>query len=159
MAAVIQPHGEHRVAGFETGEVDRHVRLRSRVRLDVCVLGAEELLGAVDRRLLDLVHDLTAAVVAPAGIALGVLVRGDAADRLEQARPGEVLRRDQLDLCALALELALDESSDVGIDLGESGLAKLLEGLLRDRHCYPAYSETGLASKTMTRLKFGPSTW
>ena len=38
--------------------------LAPRVRLHVRVLGAEELLGARDRELLDLVDDLAAAVVA-----------------------------------------------------------------------------------------------
>ena len=91
--------------GSSTAEVDGHVRLRARVRLDVGVLGSEELLRAVDRELLDLVDDLAAAVVAPARIALGVLVRRHAADGLEHARPGEVLGGDQLDLAALAVEL------------------------------------------------------
>jgi hypothetical protein len=44
------------------------------VRLDVRVLGAEQLLRAVDRELLDLVDDLAAAVVATTRIALGLLV-------------------------------------------------------------------------------------
>jgi hypothetical protein len=56
------------------------------VRLHVRVLGAEELLRAVDRELLDLVDDLAAAVVALAGIALGVLVRRHGADGLEHRR-------------------------------------------------------------------------
>ncbi len=91
--------------------------------LHVRVLGAEELLRAVDGELLDLVHDLAAAVVPPARIALGVLVRRHAADRLEHARPSEVLRRDQLDLAALALELAAEEVGDLAVDLSESGFA------------------------------------
>ena len=98
VAAVVEPQAEDRVAGLQQREVRGHVRLRARVRLDVRVLGAEELLRAVDRELLDLVDDLAAAVVAAAGIALGVLVRRHGADRLEHARPGEVLGCDQLDL-------------------------------------------------------------
>jgi hypothetical protein len=43
------------------------------------VLRPEELLEAIDGQLLDLVDDLTAAVVPPAGIALG---RGSASLRL-----------------------------------------------------------------------------
>ena len=78
VAAVVEPQREHRVARLEEPEVDGHVRLRARVRLDVRVLGAEQLLRAVDRELLDLVDELAAAVVAAPGIALGVLVREDA---------------------------------------------------------------------------------
>jgi hypothetical protein len=68
------------------------------------------------------------------GIALGVLVRRRAPDRLEHARPGEVLGGDQLDLSALPLELATEELGDLRIDLREARGAELLQGLLRDRH-------------------------
>src|SRR5687768_3787614 len=82
---VVQPHGEDRVTGLQTGEVDAHVHLRPRVGLDVRVIGSEERLCAVDGDLLDLVDDLTAPVVPPAGIPLRVLVRRDAANSLEDA--------------------------------------------------------------------------
>src|SRR6185503_8560347 len=119
VAAVVEPQREHRVTRLEEPEVHGHVRLRPRVRLDVRVLGAEQLLRTVDRELLDLVHDLAAAVVAVPGISLGVLVREDGAGRLEDRRPREVLRRDQLDLPALAVGLAADQRCDLGIVLRE----------------------------------------
>ena len=50
VAAVRELEREDRVAGLERCEVDGHVRLRARVRLDVRVLGAEERLRAVDRQ-------------------------------------------------------------------------------------------------------------
>ena len=65
--------------GFEQRVVDRGVRLRAGVRLDVRVLGAEQRLGTVDRELLGDVDVLAAAVVAGARVALGVLVREHAA--------------------------------------------------------------------------------
>ena len=74
---------EHGVAGLEQAQVDGHVRLGARVRLDVRVLGAEERLRAVDRELLDPVDELAAAVVALARVALGVLVRRHRAEGLE----------------------------------------------------------------------------
>ncbi len=84
------------------------------------MVGAEERLRAVDRQLLDLVDDLAAAVVAPARIALGVLVRRRRPDRLEHRRPGEVLGRDQLDLVALPLELPAEQLGDLGIDVRQA---------------------------------------
>ena len=117
---MVEPEREDRVARLQHGEVHRHVRLRARVRLDVRVLGAEELLRAVDRELLDLVDDLAAAVVAPARVPLGVLVRRHAADRLEHGRPGEVLRRDQLDLAALPVELPAEQPGDLRVELLEA---------------------------------------
>ena len=64
VAAVGEVHGEHLVAGLEHGEIDGHVGLAAGVRLDVGVLGAEELLRAVDGELLDDVHVFTTAVPA-----------------------------------------------------------------------------------------------
>ena len=125
---------EDRVAGLEHGQVHGHVRLGAGVRLDVRVLGAEQLLRPIDRSLLDLVHDLAAAVVAAARVPLGVLVRRNRPDRLEHGRPGEVLGGDQLDLAALALELAAEQLGDRGIDLGQPRGAEVLHRLLRDCH-------------------------
>src|SRR5258705_13990552 len=61
MAPVGEIRAEHGVAGLEQGEVDGHVGLGARVGLDVDVLGAEELLGARDRQVLDDADDLAAA--------------------------------------------------------------------------------------------------
>ncbi len=127
--------------------------MRARVRLDVRVLGAEELLRAVDRELLDLVDDLAAAVVAAAGIALRVLVRRGGADRLEHRRPREVLRRDELDLPALALELFREESRDVGVDLVEPGVLQLLERLLGRGHISDATGRRGRHTVVMNALR------
>ena len=134
MAAVVEREPEHAVARREDGEVDRHVRLRTGVRLHVRVLGAEERLRPVAREVLDHVDDLAAAVVALAGVALGVLVRRRRPDGLEHGRPGEVLGCDQLDLSALPLELASERVGDLRVDLREAGGPKVLEGLLRNRH-------------------------
>ena len=65
---------EDRVAGLQRGEEHGLVGLRAGVRLHVGGLGVEQLLGALDRDLLDDVDELAAAVVALARIALGVLV-------------------------------------------------------------------------------------
>ena len=113
--------------GCKQAEVDRHVRRGPGVRLHVRVVGAEQGLGPVDRKLLDLVDDLAAAVVAPARIPLGVLVRRHGADRLEDGRPREVLGGDQLDLVALALDFPAQQSCDLGVDLGEAGDTKPID--------------------------------
>jgi hypothetical protein len=66
------------------------------VRLHVGVLGAEERLDPVAGEVLDVVDDLVAAVVALAGIALGVLVGEHRAGGLHHGRRREVLRGDEL---------------------------------------------------------------
>lgn len=71
--AVRELHAEHGIAGLEEGQVHGQVGRRSRVRLHIGVLGAEQGLGALDGQALDLVDDLLALVVARAGIAFGIL--------------------------------------------------------------------------------------
>ena len=88
--------------GLQEAEVDRHVRLRARVRLHVDVLGAEERLGALDGQPLGHVDELAAAVVALARVALGVLVGHHRAGGLEHGAGDEVLRGDQLEPLVLA---------------------------------------------------------
>ena len=77
MAAVVESHPQHGVSRLEQGEVDSHVGLRSRVGLDVDVLGAKQLLGAVNSQLLHFVDHLTALVVTATRITLGILVGED----------------------------------------------------------------------------------
>ncbi|MNN47594.1 hypothetical protein D3C81_1620220 [compost metagenome] len=107
VAAVGQAHAEDGVAGIQQGEVDRRVGRGAGVRLDVGVVGAEQLFGAVDGDLLDLVDVLAAAVVALARIALGVLVGQPAALGLHDTLAGVVLRGDQLEVVFLTRVLGL----------------------------------------------------
>ena len=97
MAAVRQVHRQDRVAGLQQREVDGHVGLRAGVRLDVGVLAAEELLRPLDRERLGDVDILAAAIIALAGIALGVFVRSARSPRLEHRVAREVLGRDELE--------------------------------------------------------------
>jgi hypothetical protein len=80
------------------------------MRLDVGVLGAEELLCPLAAEVLDLVDHLAAAVVALARDALGVLVVEPGAERLQDGGRGEVLGGDQLERLLLAAELVVHET-------------------------------------------------
>ena len=113
VAAVGQREAHDRVARLQERVVDGGVGLGAGVRLDVGVLGAEERLRAIDRQLLDDVDVLAAAVVALAGIALGVLVGQHAALALEDRLRDEVLRGDHLERALLALELVLEGVGDL----------------------------------------------
>ena len=108
MAAVCEVHREDFVARFEHREIDCGVGLRARVGLDIRVFGAEELLGAVDRELLDDIDMLAATVPATAGIAFGVFVGEDRALCLHHGGRGKVFGSDQLDMVALAFFLGGD---------------------------------------------------
>ena len=98
---------EDGVARLEHRRVGRLVGLRAGVRLHVDVFGAEELLRAIARQVLDDVGVFAAAVIALAGIAFGVFVREDAAGGFEDGFGGEVLAGDQFELRILPLEFVL----------------------------------------------------
>jgi hypothetical protein len=108
-----------RVAGLQQGHEHRLVGLRARVRLDVGVAGAEQLLGPLDGERLDLVDEFAAAVVALARIALGVLVGQDRALGLQHRLGDDVFRCDQFDLVLLTTQLQTDPIEDVAVRRGE----------------------------------------
>jgi hypothetical protein len=119
VAAVAEVHAQDLVAGLQHRGVDREIGLGAGVRLHIGVIGAEELLRALDREVLDFVDLLATAVPALAGITLRVLVRQHAALGLEHRGIGEILRRDQLDVALLAGELAGDRGVDFRIEGAE----------------------------------------
>ena len=119
MPTVREVGAEHDVARLEQREVDGHVGLGTRVRLDVGVLAAEQLPGPRDGEILDHVDDLAAAVVASTGVPLGVLVGEDRAGGLQDGLGHEVLRGDQLEVPVLALGLVAERLGDLGVCVGE----------------------------------------
>src|SRR5262249_57339229 len=111
--------GGERGAGLQVEEARALVGLGAGVRLHLGGLAAEELLRALLGERLDLVHVDAAAVVALAGVALGVLVREDRALRLEHRLAHVVLGRDELESVLLPLRLLADRGVDGRIGGGE----------------------------------------
>lgn len=108
------------VARLQHREVRGEVRLRARVRLHVhghLDPGgfAEELLRTRDRELFDDVNVLAAAVVAAAGVALGVLVGEHRPLRREHRGRGVVFAGDQLDVRFLTGALRFNGGEDLGV--------------------------------------------
>jgi hypothetical protein len=128
--------------GFATVKYAARFAEAPGVRLDVGVVGAEQLLHALERERLGDVDELAAAVVALTGQALGVLVRHHRAGRREHGRADEVLGGDQLQSRALALLFAPDRVGDRGVAARELG-----EGVGRDvRHAASHPSSCGRRS-------------
>ena len=119
VAAVSEVHAEQRVSRLKQGDEHAHVGLRAGVRLDVGVLGAEQRLGARDGERFGDVHELAAAVVALARVALGVLVREDRSGGFEYRRADEVLGCDQLEPRGLPRALVRDRLGNIGVCLRE----------------------------------------
>ena len=87
------------------------------MRLNVGVLAIEQFFRAIDRELLDHVDKLATAVITLAGIAFRILIRKNAALRLEHRAAHNVFGRDELEFVALAIELAFDCRKHLGINL------------------------------------------
>ncbi len=115
VTAVRQAHAEHGVAGLAQGHEDRGVGLGAGMRLDVGVVGAEQLLGAIDGEALGHVHVLAAAVVAFARIPFGIFVGQDTALSRQDTRARVVLGGDELDVLLLATLLVLDCTPELRI--------------------------------------------
>ena len=115
VTALVEAHGEDRVAGLHESEVGGEVGGGARVRLHVGMLGAEQRRRPVPGQVLDLVGDDVAAVVAPARVALGVLVREHRGRGREHRRRGEILRGDQLQCGPLPLDLTLEQVVQLGV--------------------------------------------
>ena len=114
-----QRQAENRVARLDQRQHHGLVGLGAGMRLDVGPGTAEELPGPVDRQAFGDIDELAAAVVAPARIALCVLVGQDRALRLEHGARHDVLARDQLDLVLLTIELIPDGSGQIRIGVGQ----------------------------------------
>ncbi len=118
VTAVGQAHAQDGVTGRQQGQVDRSVGLGTGMRLDVGVIGAEQLFGAIDSQLLDHVDVFTAAVVALAWVAFGVLVGQYRTLGFHHRGAGVVFRSDQLDMLFLTLSFLLHGGKEIGVVLG-----------------------------------------
>jgi hypothetical protein len=128
--SVRQVHPQNGVAGFEHREVDRLVRLAPRMRLHVGMLGAEQLLRAIDRQALNHVRVFAPAVVAFSGVPFSVLVGEDGSRRLEHGVADEILGGDQLESSGLARGLVADGLRHRGVGLAQRPVHRVHGALL-----------------------------
>src|SRR5687767_10391300 len=119
MPAMSEVHAENGVTWTKHGAVCGLISLRSGVRLDVGILGPEQLLSSIAREILHNVHVLAAAVVTPSRIAFGVFIGEDATRRLENGLGGEILAGDEFQARVLTLELIADGIVNLRIGLSQ----------------------------------------
>src|SRR3989304_1732529 len=84
--------------------------------LHVCVFSSKEPLHPVSRNVLRLIDELAAAVISFPGVSFGILVGQDAAEGLKHRKAHEILRRNELQLGVLTVNLALNGSKNVGVN-------------------------------------------
>src|SRR4029077_13246080 len=120
VAAAVEREAEDGVAWLDQRVHDRGVGLRAGMRLHISEFRVEQGLDTVDRELLDYIDVLAAPVIAPARIALRVLVGEHRTLSLHDRNRRVVLRRDHLEAAALALEFLTDQLGDLGIEIAET---------------------------------------
>ena len=108
VAAVFEVQTHEHIAGLQNRRKHGCVGLRARVGLHIGILGTEELADAVDGNLLHLIDHLATAVIALAGIALGILVGQPRTHGLHDLVAHEILTGNQLHAFQLALVFLLD---------------------------------------------------
>src|SRR5215217_8212594 len=119
MTAVRQVHSQYLITILDRGKINRHVRLRAAVRLHVRMIGAKQLLRAIDRGLLDDVGPLTPAVITFARITFSVLVGEHRSRGFEHGLTNKVLGGDELKPVSLAGYFVVDGAGNHRIDFGK----------------------------------------
>ena len=121
VAAVVETHGQHRVARLAQRRVDGLIRAAAGVGLHVGGFRAEELLYPFDGDGLHLVDVGAAVVVALAGIALGIFVGQHGTLGRPHGAAGEVFAGDEFDAVVLTFRFAVDALGDLGIGGAQRG--------------------------------------
>ena len=120
MAALREVHTHHGVTHIQQCKVHGQVGLCAGMRLHVCIFGAEQLAGAVNGQLLNLVYISATAVIAMARIALCVLVGEHRAHCGHYGRADNVFTCNQLNVAALAGQLPVHCGSQLFILSGNA---------------------------------------
>ena len=120
MATVVEIQTHEGVAWLQTGQQNGCIGLSTRVRLYVGIFSAKQLADTVDSQLFNLVYNLTAAIVAVAGVTLGIFIRQVGAHSLHDLVAYKVLTGNELNAFQLALVLLLNQ----------------LENLIVSFHCF-----------------------
>ena len=119
MPARGEVHAKDRIAGLQKRGEHALIGLTARIRLHIGKVTAKERLRPVDGKVFGHIDELAAAVIAPAGIALGIFVRQHGPLRVHHRPADDVLGCDQLDLIALAGQFAGDRAKKLRVAGGQ----------------------------------------
>ena len=108
MAAISQVHAHYCIPRSQQGKEHCHIRLSTGMRLHVGITGTKQLLGTVNGQLLHHIHMLAATIITLARITLGILVGQHAALGSHYCRADNILRSNQLQFVALAVQLRIN---------------------------------------------------
>ena len=127
MAASSEAHAQDGVAGSQQGQKDSLVGLGARVGLHIGELAGEQTFRPIDRQVLRHIDLDAAAVIAAAGIALGVFVGEHRALGFQHRSRDDVLAGDQFDTVLLADQLGTEHLGKFRVGLCERGAEESLQ--------------------------------
>ena len=113
--AEVQPH--ERVPRLETSHENRHVSLRSAMRLHIHVLCVIELFQSVASDIFGYIYNLATSVITVTRVSLRVFIGQDATHRFQYLVAHEVLTRDQLNSFGLTLPLTADDIKNLCVSV------------------------------------------
>src|SRR6185436_5519206 len=125
MSTVRKIHSQDLIAVLNRSEIHRHVSLRATMRLNVGVIGAKQLLRAVDGCLLDYIGPFTPAVIPLAGITFGVFVCENGAGSFQNCFTDEVFRSDEFESIRLPCNFVVNGIGNYWIYFGEWGVMRV----------------------------------
>ena len=117
MAALRKIHAHHGISQLQQGKIHSQIGLCTAVRLHIGIFCTKQLTGTVDGQLLHFVHKLAAAVIAVAGITLGIFIGKHAAHGGHYGGAYDVFTGDQFDIAALAVQLTAHTGSNLRVRL------------------------------------------
>src|SRR5215510_2968381 len=117
MTAVSKVHPQIAIARLEDSEIDSHVRLGSRMGLNIGVIGAEQFFGPRNRQGFDFIDELTATVIALSRIPFGIFISHDATLRLQDCFTDNVFRSNELKVLFKSSGFFLNRRENFGIGL------------------------------------------
>ena len=119
MPAMVKLHRQHSVARLQQRHIDGGIGLGARMGLHVGMFCTKKRQRTLDANLLGDVNVLAAAVISPSRIALGILVRQNAARRRQHLGENVILAGNQFDSVRLPLTFGLNRRVDLRIPFPE----------------------------------------
>ena len=119
VAAGSQRHAHDGIARLQQGLINAAIGLGAGMGLHVDKVATEQLLGPFDGQFFRNVNILTAAVITPVGIALGVFIGHHRTLGFKHGPGNDVFRSDQFDFGLFPLQFTLDRSEDIRVTVSQ----------------------------------------
>ena len=115
MSAVIKVHAHICITGLKHSEENSHVSLCSRMRLNINVVTAKQLLGPLSCKFFNHIHTFAAAVVSLTRISFGIFIGKGRTHSCHNSLAYPVFGGDQLNMAVLSCHFRFYRGCHLGI--------------------------------------------